>query len=131
MQEQKLRAAASSQLARLATRFPSLDAPVRRLSGGNQQKVALARALLTEPRVLLLDEPTRGIDIGAKHDVYALIRELAEHGVAILLVSSETEELIALCDRIMVLARGRVVRSVERAEFSREAIVSAAVGARV
>jgi ribose transport system ATP-binding protein len=109
-------------------RYPALDAPLRMLSGGNQQKVALARALLCRPRVLLLDEPTRGIDVGAKRDVYALVRELASDGVAVLLVSSETDELLEMCDRIVVLARGRVVRTLARQQFSREAIVSAAMG---
>ena len=83
------------------------DAPVTSLSGGNQQKCILARWLLTEPRVLLLDEPTRGIDVGAKAEIYALIRDrLADEGMAILMTSSELPELLAVCDRILVLCEG-------------------------
>jgi ABC-type sugar transport system ATPase subunit len=107
----------------------ALDAPVRTLSGGNQQKVALARCLLAAPRVLLLDEPTRGIDVGAKADVARLVRELSAAGVAIVVVSSELEELIALADRVLVLARGRVVDELERPELSRERVLASAMGA--
>jgi ribose transport system ATP-binding protein len=109
---------------------PSLDAPAWQLSGGNQQKVALARGLLTEPRVLLLDEPTRGIDVGAKEDVYALVTELAEQDVAILLVSSESEELVRVCDRVAVFHDGRVVAVLEGDDLSRERILAAALGGR-
>src|SRR6185436_21112044 len=92
---------------RLRLAAPSLDAPVGVLSGGGQQKVVLARCLLVSPRVLLLDEPTRGVDIVAKADIYALLRETAARGVSILLITSEMEELLALADRILVMHRGR------------------------
>jgi ribose transport system ATP-binding protein len=102
--------------------------PVRTLSGGNQQKVALAKWLLAGPRVLILDEPTRGIDVGARAEIYALIAELADRGVAVLLISSEIEELIGLSDRVLVLASGRIVDRLDRSAFGRERILRAALG---
>jgi len=106
----------------------ALDAPVRTLSGGNQQKAYLARCLLPEPQVLLLDEPTRGIDVGAKADIYALLREWSARGIATLLITSETEELLALCDRILVLYRGRVAAELAGPAASKERILAAAMG---
>jgi ribose transport system ATP-binding protein len=100
--------------------------PVRTLSGGNQQKVVLARWLLNEPEVLLLDEPTRGIDVGAKFEIYTLIHELAVRGKGILVVSSEIEELIGLCDRILIMRRGEICGSVNRPDFNREQILKTA-----
>jgi ABC-type sugar transport system ATPase subunit len=108
----------------------SLGAPVRTLSGGNQQKVYLARCLLAEPRVLLLDEPTRGIDVGAKADIYGLMREWVGRGIAILLITSEMEELLALSDRILVLHRGRVAAELDPATASQEQVLAAAMGQR-
>ncbi|MDW8310624.1 MAG: sugar ABC transporter ATP-binding protein [Verrucomicrobiales bacterium] len=105
------------------------DQPVRTLSGGNQQKVLLARWLLARPGVFILDEPTRGIDVGAKHDIYCLIHELAANGAGVLLISSELEELTGLCDRILVMSRGEIVDELHRAEFDRERILRAALGA--
>jgi ribose transport system ATP-binding protein len=96
--------------------------PVQTLSGGNQQKVVLAKWLLAEPRVLLLDEPTRGIDVGAKAEIYQLIHELADRGAGVLVISSELEELTGLCDRLLVLNRGRIT-----GEFGRDAFDSAAI----
>jgi ABC-type sugar transport system ATPase subunit len=101
-------------------------APVTSLSGGNQQKCVLARWLLTEPRVLLLDEPTRGIDVGAKSEIYALIRRLVGAGMAIIMTSSELPELLAVADRILVLCEGRVTAEMPRSEASEEAIMHAA-----
>ena len=102
----------------------------RTLSGGNQQKVVLAKWLLRRPRVLILDEPTRGIDVGAKQEVYRLIDALARGaGTAVLLVSSEIEELIGTCDRVLVMARGRVVDEITRSAFDRERILRAALSA--
>lgn len=109
-------------------RAPSLDAPVRTLSGGNQQKVYLARCLLPQPRVLLLDEPTRGIDVGAKSDIYGLMREWADRGIGILLITSEMEELLSLSDRILVMHRGRVAARFTRGSASKDAILAAAMG---
>jgi ABC-type sugar transport system ATPase subunit len=102
--------------------------PARTLSGGNQQKVVLGKWLLAGPSVVLLDEPTRGIDVGAKQQVYHLVAELADAGTAILLVSSEIEELLGLADRILVMRRGNVALALERDAFDRERILAAALG---
>jgi len=110
----------------LRIRTPSIRQKVQSLSGGNQQKVVLARALTTNPRVFLLDEPTRGIDVGAKVEVYRLINALAEQGAAILMVSSDMIELLGLCDRILVMRAGRLVGTVPRSSFSQERIMSLA-----
>ena len=107
---------------------PSLEAPVRTLSGGNQQKVCLARCLLTEPRVLLLDEPTRGVDVGAKADIYELMRGWVGRGISILLITSEMDELVALSDRILVMHRGRIAAELARGEASKDRILAAAMG---
>jgi ribose transport system ATP-binding protein len=93
----------------LDVRPPGVDRAVRTLSGGNQQKVVLARWLLRECRVLLLDEPTRGVDVGARSEIYELIRDLAGRGVAVVVVSSEVEEVLGLADRVLVVREGRVV----------------------
>jgi len=94
---------------RLNVRTPSLDQEVGKLSGGNQQKVVLARWLLRGCRVLLLDEPTRGVDVGARSEIYALVRRLAADGVAVVVVSSEVEEVLGLADRVLVVSEGRVI----------------------
>jgi ABC-type sugar transport system ATPase subunit len=107
---------------------PSLSAPVRTLSGGNQQKAYLARCLLAKPTVLLLDEPTRGIDVGAKADIYALMDEWVGRGIAILLITSEMDELLSLSHRILVMHRGRVEAEFTRDAASKDAILSAAMG---
>jgi ABC-type sugar transport system ATPase subunit len=122
------RAAVSALVDRFRLRVPSLDAPVSALSGGNQQKVCIARCALASPRVLLLDEPTRGVDVGAKADIHAAMRGWAREGLAIVVASSETEELLELCDPILVLSRGRAVARLEGAARTREAIVAAAIG---
>lgn len=105
---------------------PSKSTRIASLSGGNQQKVILGRWLLTEPKVLLLDEPTRGIDVGAKYEIYRLIIELAEKGKGIILVSSEMPELIGVCDRIIVMSGGRVSGEVSGKELSQEKIMDLA-----
>ncbi|HVV04277.1 MAG TPA: sugar ABC transporter ATP-binding protein [Puia sp.] len=101
--------------------------PVSGLSGGNQQKVLLARWLLTGPRILLLDEPTRGVDVGAKAEIYALIGELVRQRKTVIVLSSELPELLGICDRILVMRGGRITASFDRADFSQEAILSAAM----
>lgn len=103
------------------------DQPVRTLSGGNQQKVVLAKWLWSEPKVLILDEPTRGIDVGAKYEIYRLIGELASRGAGVLVISSEVEELIGICDRILVMRRGEVRDCVERRDFDRERLLRSAL----
>jgi ABC-type sugar transport system ATPase subunit len=112
----------------LQLRAASLDMEVGELSGGNQQKVVLAKWMLTEPSVLLLDEPTRGVDVGAKREIYQWILEWARKGATILLISTELPELLALSDRIMVLHRGEVVRILDRSEATPERVIAAAMG---
>jgi ribose transport system ATP-binding protein len=103
-----------------------LNRPVRTLSGGNQQKVVLARWLLARPRALILDEPTRGIDVGARYEVYALIDDLAAGGAGVLVISSDLEELVGICDRILVMSRGRITDELHRADFDRDRLLRAA-----
>jgi ribose transport system ATP-binding protein len=99
---------------------------VRFLSGGNQQKVVLARWLATEPAVLLLDEPTRGVDVGAKEEIYALLDELARRGMAILFASSELEEVLGLSDRVLVVRDGRIQGELSGAACTEEAVMQLA-----
>lgn len=112
----------------LSLRAASLEMEAGELSGGNQQKVALAKWLQTRPQVLLLDEPTRGIDVGAKREIYQLMNDLTQKGIAILLISSELPELLALSDRIIVLHRGRLTAHFQRAEATAGNILEAAMG---
>jgi ribose transport system ATP-binding protein len=111
------RAAARVQTARLDVRPADVTRPTRTLSGGNQQKVVLARWLLQGCRVLLLDEPTRGVDVGARSEIYALVRELAAAGVAVVMVSSEVPEVLGLADRVLVVREGRVVHEAPAGEL--------------
>jgi ribose transport system ATP-binding protein len=99
---------------------------VAELSGGNQQKVMIARWLLRESSVILFDEPTRGIDVGARASIYHLLKDLASEGKAVVLASSDLEELLGICDRIGVLSAGRLAEIFERGRWSREAITAAA-----
>ncbi len=112
----------------LRIKAPALDTAVATLSGGNQQKVVLGKALMTEPKVLLLDEPTRGIDVGAKLEVYELINSLTSQGKAIVLVSSELGELLGMSDRIVMLCAGRIGGEFGRAEATQERLLAAAMG---
>ena len=116
-------------LDRLALRFRSYDQPVNTLSGGNQQKVVLSKWLATNPRVLILDEPTQGIDVQSKAEVHAMIADLARQGLAIILISSELPELIGMSDRIVVLREGRKAAEFTRGEATQEVIISAAADA--
>ncbi|PXX71141.1 ribose transport system ATP-binding protein [Nocardia tenerifensis] len=111
-------------LARVGLRPADPDHPVRGLSGGNQQKAVLARWLLDDCRVLLLDEPTRGVDVGARADVYAQVRGLAERGVAVLMVSSELPELLGLADRVLVLRDGEIIHEARSAELAEAGIIA-------
>lgn len=121
------RALARQSVARLRIRVASLRQPVGELSGGNQQKAILARWLLADPDILILDEPTRGIDIGVKAEFYDMIGGLAADGRAILLISSELPELLVLSDRVLVMSEGRLTAEIPRAEVSQEAVMRAAV----
>jgi len=120
------REAVAGSIQRLGIKANGGGAPILSLSGGNQQKCILARWLLTGPKVLLLDEPTRGIDVGAKAEIYALMKRLAADGMAIMMTSSELPELLAVCDRIMVLCEGRLSATLPRSEANEEAIMHAA-----
>jgi ABC-type sugar transport system ATPase subunit len=115
----------------LRIQTPHVDTPVSSLSGGNQQKVVLAKWLAVQMKVLLLDEPTRGIDVGAKAEIYRIISELAESGVGIVVSSSENPELIGICDRILVLFRGRLVGEVTAKQTTEKEVVELATGAHV
>ena len=126
LNDRKLRHATDWAIRSMRIKTPSQRTQIRTLSGGNQQKVILGRWLLTEPDILLLDEPTRGIDIGAKYEIYRLMIELAEQGKGILMVSSEMPELLGVCDRILVLSGGRLAGEVEAAEATQEEIMSLA-----
>ena len=112
---------------RLRIRTPSLEAAVSNLSGGNQQKVVLARWLARRPKVLILDEPTKGIDVGAKAEIYRLIAELAGEGIALLVISSEMPELLGMADRILVMAGGRLVAELDREAANEERILNLAM----
>lgn len=116
----------AESIERLAIKTAGGDAPITSLSGGNQQKCILARWLLTDPKVLLLDEPTRGIDVGAKAEIYALIRRLVAQGMAIVMTSSELPELLTVSDRIIVLCEGRLTAELPRALATEETIMDAA-----
>jgi len=112
----------------LKIKTPSLLSLVDSLSGGNQQKVVIAKWLMSRPRVLLLDEPTRGIDVGAKYEIYKLINELAERRVAIVMASSELPELLGMCDRILVMHRGKSMGIIDRANADQEMLMARAMG---
>jgi len=120
-------AAADEQIRGFAVRTSGRDQPVKNLSGGNQQKVVIARALLADPRILILDEPTRGIDVGAKNEIYQLIARLAREGKAILLVSSEMNEILSLSDRVLVMRQGAAVAEVSPGESTPEEILAYAM----
>ena len=119
---------ATRLISQLRVKTPNAEQPVQFLSGGNQQKVVLGKWLCMEPHVLLLDEPTRGIDIGAKQEIYALMEELASRGMAILFVSSDMEEVLGMSDRTLVMHEGRISGELAREELSEEAVMNLATG---
>lgn len=112
---------------RMRVRTPSIETEVRTLSGGNQQKVVLGRWLARRPKILILDEPTRGVDVGAKAEIYAVIDELAQAGVAVLVISSELPEVIGLADRVLVMQGGRIVGELDHTQATEEAILALAL----
>lgn len=122
------REVAAEYAVRLGVKTPALFATAGTLSGGNQQKVALSRWLATKPSVLILDEPTQGIDVGAKSEIHSLMGELAEQGLAILMISSELPEILGMSDRIAVMHAGRIAATFDRAEASQQTILAAALG---
>ncbi|MER3490546.1 MAG: sugar ABC transporter ATP-binding protein, partial [Meiothermus sp.] len=122
-----LRASGSQVAQRLRLRTENLEAqPAKSLSGGNQQKVVLGKWLLARPQVYILDEPTRGVDVGAKYEIYSLIGELAAGGAGVLMISSELDELLGVADRIVVMANGEVQATFVQEAFDRERILAAA-----
>jgi ribose transport system ATP-binding protein len=118
----------SRMIASLGIKTPGPDQVVRYLSGGNQQKVVLGKWLALAPRILLLDEPTRGIDVGAKEEIYRLMEQLAEQGVAVLFISSEMEEVLGMSDRVLVMHEGRITGELSRDQLSEEAVMRLATG---
>ncbi|XID92604.1 sugar ABC transporter ATP-binding protein [Paenibacillaceae bacterium WGS1546] len=130
LSRQKLRSEAESMCRSLAVKAHSLDMEVGQLSGGNQQKVVLAKWLLRDIKLLILDEPTRGIDIGAKHEIYKLMRDLAKQGIPIIMISSELPEVLGMCHRVLVMAEGRIQGELSRQEASQEKIMEMIVGAK-
>ena len=124
----KERKIAASFVQRLGTKTASIDAPVATLSGGNQQKVALARWLATEPKVLILDEPTQGVDVGAKAEIHRLMGELAARGLAIIMNSSELPEVLGMSDRIAVMHGGSIAGALDRADATPHRVLELALG---
>jgi ABC-type sugar transport system ATPase subunit len=122
----KERQQSDRMLSRVQLKPCNLELPVTTLSGGNQQKTLLARALLTQPTVLMLDEPTRGVDVGAKAEIYALIRQLAADGLSVLFSASDTQEIRDLADRVLVLSRGVVTAQLDITEATDERLLIAA-----
>ncbi len=122
------RALATEYVLRLAVKTPSIDAAVGSLSGGNQQKVALARWLTAGPSVLILDEPTQGVDVGAKAEIHRLMGELVSRGMAVLMISSELPEVLGMSDRIAVMHAGTIVGVVDRASATQEQLMELALG---
>lgn len=126
LDEKKMKADTQWSIDSMRIKTPSQSTKIRSLSGGNQQKVILGRWLLTKPEVLLLDEPTRGIDVGAKFEIYQLIMELADEGKGVIMISSEMPELLGVCDRILVMSGGRVAGTVDAKNTTQEEIMTLA-----
>jgi ribose transport system ATP-binding protein len=122
-------AAVERELSELAVKAPSLEAPVSALSGGNQQKIVMARAMLSKPAILVADEPTQGVDVGARAEIYRILREVSASGVPVVVASSDTLELEGLCDRVIVMSRGQGVATLEGDAVTEERIVHAAISA--
>ena len=127
---EKERGLVSDIFNRMNVKTPTLETPIMSLSGGNQQKVLLSRWMLKNPNLFIMDEPTRGIDVGAKYEIYNLITELVETGKSVVMISSEMPELIGMCDRIYVMCQGTINGVIERSQFSQELIMEYATGMR-
>jgi D-xylose transport system ATP-binding protein len=120
---------ASTQFAKsLAIKTPTLQAKVDSLSGGNQQKVVISKWLMSKPKILIMDDPTRGIDVGAKYEIYKLMNDLAEQGISLIMISSELEEILGMSDRIMVMCEGRSAGILDIADATEEKIMALATG---
>jgi len=131
VQQSRERRVVNEQIRALKIKTPGPETRVMNLSGGNQQKVVLGKWLCMQPRVMILDEPTRGIDVGAKAEIYRLMRNLAEQGTVILMISSDMEEVLHLSDRVAVMHEGRISGILERADCTEENIMQLAVGRSV
>ena len=116
-----------ASLQSLSVKAPSMDATVSALSGGNQQKVVISRALLSDPPLLVADEPTQGVDVGARAEIYSILREASARGVPVIVASSDAKELEGLCDQVLVMSRGHVVETLRGDDVTEQRIVSAAV----
>jgi D-xylose transport system ATP-binding protein len=112
----------------LDIKAPSLQVPCNLLSGGNQQKVVISKWLMSKPQVLIMDDPTRGIDVGAKYEIYKLMNDLTEQGIAIVMISSELEEVLGMSDRVMVMHEGQSVGTLDTAQATQEEIMALATG---
>ena len=119
---------AQSQVDAMGIKTPSLKQKVRNLSGGNQQKVILGRWLGANPEILIFDEPTRGIDVGAKAEIYKLMTQLVEEGKSIIMISSDMSELLGMSDRLVILAKGRYTGTLDASEFSQETVLKYSSG---
>ncbi len=124
----KEREIAEQSVQRLSISTPSIEQEVRRLSGGNQQKTLIAKWLAIKPKILIVDEPTRGIDVGAKREIHFLLRSLANAGVGIIVISSELPEILGMCDRILVMHEGAIVGEFQAEEATEEKIMRVASG---
>ena len=128
LNSRKERKVATEYTEKLDIQAPSIETMVTNLSGGNQQKVVLGRVLMGEPKILLLDEPTKGVDVGAKNEIYKIMLDMVREGISIIMISSELPELLAMCDRFVVLAGGRIVDEFDKAEASEHRVMLAATG---
>jgi len=114
----------------LRIKTPSIEQKVKNLSGGNQQKVVLGKWLMTGPKVLILDEPTRGIDVGAKCEIYNIVNELVDNGVCVVMISSELPEVLGMCDRVLVMHEGRITGELPVSEATQERVMYHATGGK-
>lgn len=130
LNQKKEKALVQEYIDKFRIKTPGMDQIIKNLSGGNQQKVAIAKALMTNPKILILDEPTRGVDVGAKKEIYDVINQLKEKGLSIILISSEMPEVIGLSDRLLVIHENKISGQLEREEFDQEKIMRLAVGVR-
>jgi inositol transport system ATP-binding protein len=126
VQEKGITAACTKMSDTLRVKTPNMEERVENLSGGNQQKVLIGRWLLTNPKILILDEPTRGIDVGAKAEIHRLVSQLAKQGVAVIMISSEMPEVLGMSDRVMVMHEGRVTGFLDRAEATQVKVMELA-----
>ena len=125
LQADKLRNAVSSMIKGLSIKVPGAQVLISSLSGGNQQKVVIGKALLTSPKVLLMDEPTRGIDVGAKAEVFDIMNDLVSRGISIIFVTSELKEILAIADRILVMSHGKITGEFGIEQATEEKLVKA------